>query len=121
MSVTPDISAERFHESDGDRFNVKLSTPDLEVNVLIRPEEIDLLSRVRGTPWESGSLRIGSAAGVPAWWCVTGEPQALSIVVGRDDQTWVVAVQFPLETIDAIVTEVQACASSTGSSYRTMM
>ena len=108
MSATPDISVERFLESDGDHFNVKLSTPDLELNVLVRPEEADLLGRVRGTPWESGSLRIGTTAGVPAWWCA-GEPRHFPSWLAETTRPGPSPCSSPLETIDAIITEVRAC------------
>ena len=60
----------------------------------------------------SGSLRIGSSAGAPAWWSVEeDETGMLSILIGSDDESWGIAILLPLDTIDEIVREVEACRS----------
>lgn len=58
----------------------------------------------------SGSLRIGSSAGAPAWWSVEqDETGMLSILIGADDESWDIAILLPLDTIDEIIREVDAC------------
>jgi hypothetical protein len=94
-------------------YAIKIGTPVFEVNVWVPVGEAVRLKEVRKTPWGSGALGIGRSAGSPAWWCVGDEgeeKETLSILVGQDDQTWDIALRFPLETIDAVIQEVEACS-----------
>ena len=97
-------------------YAVKIGTEAFEVNVAVPLEDAARLKEVLTAPWLSGALRIGSSAGAPAWWCVGGDDEdakTLSILVGTDDEAWDIALQLPLETIEAVVREVATCAKPT--------
>ena len=99
-------------DEEGALLNIKLATEAFEVNVLVPVAQAGLLARVRETPWASGALQIGTSAGAPAWWCrgdADGEdPETMSILVGEDDQSWDIALQFPIATIDEVLRAVAA-------------
>jgi|SRR3972149_7873913 len=115
--MQPSVSVEA-RVDDGVRvYAIKIGTPSFEVNVDVPHGDAPRLKKVSNSPWLSGALRIGTSAGAPAWWCVAGQDEeikGLSILVGHDDQTWDIALQLPLETIDAVVHEVDVCARQQG-------
>jgi hypothetical protein len=111
--LNPSVSVEVLGQGGARSYAIKIGTPLFEINVTVPFADAAKLKRVRNTPWLSGALQIGESAGAPAWWCVNpehSERQSLSILVGHDDQTWDIALQFPLETIDMVVQEVGACS-----------
>jgi hypothetical protein len=112
-SVTVDV----VPDAEVSAYNVKISTDAFEVNVIVAVAEADGLKRVRNTSWESGALRIGTSAGVPAWWCAGdgGHQNTLSILIGEDDETWQIALQLPIEAIDDILREIADADSATSS------
>ncbi len=101
----PSVVADRSE----DGVVVKISMPQLEINVWIPQEELSNLEQVRTTLWDKGSLRIGRSAGEAAWWSADLQEQTLSIVIGHDDETWDVGAILPLATLDLILTEVERC------------
>ena len=107
MHVTgPSVSVEPT--ADGE-YNLKIGTESFELNVSASAAELGRLGDVRAAPWTAGALRIGTVAGVPAWWCVSDpeeEAQTLSILVGSDDETWDVGVHLPRSALDDIVARV---------------
>ena len=99
-------------DDEGALLDIKIATGTIEVNVLVPVDQAGLLGRVRDTPWASGALQIGTSAGAPAWWC-TGDADGedsdnMSILVGEDDQSWDIALQFPIATIDEVLRAVAA-------------
>ena len=91
-------------------YSLKLQTDAFELNVRIRPDEVEKFEQVRNMPWVKGSVRIGECAGSPAFWCV-GEDgdDSVSILVGTDDECWDFAVSLPPDTTDVIRRELTAC------------
>ena len=109
--MDPSVAVDVVDE-EGRLYNIKIATDAFEVNVLVPVEQAALLDRVRQTPWASGALQIGTSAGAPAWWCIGDadreDPDRMSILVGEDDQSWDIAVQVPIATIDEVLREIGA-------------
>jgi hypothetical protein len=105
----PSVTVENVDDSG--TFLVKIATDHVEMNVWVQEADLPKLAEVRGRRWELGALRIGRSAGTPAWWSVEAEEdgRSLSIVVGDDDESWDLNFRFPLETLDAILREIDAC------------
>ena len=110
--MQPSVTVEALTEAEGRSYLIKIGTPAFEANVVVPFEEAGRLKEVRETAWLSGALRIGSTSGVPTWWCVVedDDERTLSILIGSDDQSWDIALQLPLGTIDAVLREIAACA-----------
>ena len=105
----PSVTVENVDDSG--TFLIKIATHDVEMNVWVLEADLGKLVEVRGRRWEVGALRIGRSAGTPAWWSVEAEEEgrSLSIVVGDDEESWDLNFRFPLETLDEILREVEAC------------
>ena len=94
----------------GRRYAIKLQTDAFEVNLWVRPEDVAKFDQVRAARWATGAVRIGEAAGGGAFWCVGDEgDDSVSLLIGRDDETWDIAVSLPPDTLAAITREVAAC------------
>lgn len=106
MAMEVDVSVD-FDEPEK-IYAVKIQTDLMEINVWIPIADTSKLQHVRRTPWVNGALRIGVSASSPAFWCV--DDDMLSILVGPDDQTWDIAVSFPVNTIDKILDEIEKLA-----------
>ena len=106
----PSVTVENVDE--GGTFLIKIATHDVEMNVWVLGTDLPKLVEVRGRRWELGALRIGRSAGTNVWWSVEAEEdgRSLSLVVGEDDESWDLNFRFPLETLDDILREVDACA-----------
>ena len=116
-SLGTSVAAEAtLDAADGHFIAIKIGTPSFELNIAVPIGEIPLLARVRGRRWSDGALRIGRSAGAAAWWSVDDEHGVpyLSILVGHDDQTWDIAAQLPIHTIEDVVREVEASAKEAG-------
>jgi hypothetical protein len=105
------VTANPYGDGKGNwLYFLKIQTRAFELNVRVRPDEVEKFERVRRTPWVKGSVRIGESAGSPAFWCVGGEgEESVSILVGSDDECWDLAVSLPPDTIDVIRREIANC------------
>jgi hypothetical protein len=111
--MKPSITVDCEENEGGCRYHIKIGTDSFEINVDVPVEFVDRLNLVRQTPWGSGALHIGTSAGMPAWWCVGDESEdtrILSILVGQDDETWDIAVQLPIDTVDEVLREIAECS-----------
>ncbi len=111
------VAAEATLDAAEGRFiAIKIGTPSFELNIAVPIGEMSLLARVGGRRWSDGALRIGTSAGAAAWWSVDEENGVpyLSILVGHDDQTWDIAAQLPVDTIQDVVREVEASVREAG-------
>jgi hypothetical protein len=89
-------------------YALKIQTEGYELNVYLRPEEIEAVSGVRSASWDNrGSLAIGRTAGACAFWC--SDAEHLSIVVGRDDENWDFSVTLPVHACEEILEELNRC------------
>ena len=109
----PSVTVEAVDDSV---FVIGLSTDAVEIHIFMDAVEAPKLSEVRGRRWELGALRIGRSLETPAWWSVEAEEEGrnLSIVFGDDDQSWGLALRFPLEAIDEIRRKVDTCPPPQG-------
>jgi hypothetical protein len=94
-----DVSVERT--SDG-RLAVKLQTDEWEVNVHASAAELAQLRGVRAANWnERRSIRAGESAGAAVFWSANGD--AVTVLIGHDDEAWDVAVTVPQAVVEEIV------------------
>jgi hypothetical protein len=96
--------------NDGDRptlLLVKLQAAGWEFNVQASPSELEQLREIRGADWAArGTLHLGESAGAPVHWAIDGD--TVTVMVGHDDETWDIAIQMPVDTVERIVAEVDA-------------
>lgn len=87
--------------ADG-RLAVRLQGPLWEVNVWVSVEELARLRGIREADWnERRSIRAGQSAGASVFWASDGGD--VTLMVGPDDESWDLAVTFPVETVDAVL------------------
>lgn len=97
-------------EIDG-RYAIKISAETWEVNVRATPQDVAELSAVRGAAWsDRGSIAVGEAAGAAAFWSSEGD--MVTLLIGHDDETWDVAVSFPISILDEILESIARDASA---------
>ena len=73
---------------------LKISGAQYELNVFFQFAEITALESVPNASWHHGALNIGSCAGHRVWWSC--DDSVVSVLVGRDDQTWDFGIDIPL-------------------------
>jgi hypothetical protein len=77
------------------------------LHLWIYGDQIDLIPRVREANWDDRqSLRIGRTAGTAAFW--SADAELVSILLGKDDESWDVALRFPVDALDRIYSEVSS-------------
>jgi hypothetical protein len=82
---------------------VKLQDSAWELNIHASPGDLSKLTSIRATNWAGRrSLRIGTCAGAPVWWCE--QDGNVTILVGADDEIWDAAVTVPIATVQEILT-----------------
>jgi hypothetical protein len=93
--------------SDGSlRYGIKIQLKDSEVNIWVKPEEMDLFSQVQAASWDDRrSIRIGSCFDAPVYWC--SDSGTVSILIGHDDETWDVCFTLPQSIIHDIEAELR--------------
>lgn len=97
-------------EIDG-RYAIKISSETWEVNVRVTPQDIAELTTVRGAAWPArDSIALGEAAGGGTFWSSEGD--IVTVLIGHDDETWDVAVSFPISVVDEILQLVSRDASA---------
>jgi hypothetical protein len=89
---------------------VKLQTDEWEVNVVGAKADRLKLEGIRSASWdERASIRAGESAGAPVFWALDGD--AVTLLIGHDDETWDVAITLPVAAVDEIVRLVDASRS----------
>jgi hypothetical protein len=116
-SADVSVSVEAVLEDGQQFYVVKVSRPVFEVNVRVPSRDVQKFTKVRTTPWESGSLRIGESAGAPAFWALS-EDGTVSILIGHDDEIWDIAVSVPPDTIEEILREIEASSHVSNREHR---
>jgi hypothetical protein len=90
---------------------VKLQAETWELNLWAPLADLARLREVRDADWAARrSLAIGTCAGAPVYWAMSGwglRQAEVVILVGHDDETWDVAVGIPLATADEIASLAQ--------------
>jgi hypothetical protein len=80
----------------------KISDVAWELNIRAGRSEFDSLRHVRQADWnERRSLGLGSVAGSSAFW--TYADGRVTVLIGHDDETWDVAIDFPVEVVDDLL------------------
>lgn len=97
-----DVILER--EADGEIL-VKIQAPAWEVNVRAAADDLAKLNDIRSADWDRRrSVQVGESADASAFWSCRGEE--VTLMIGHDDETWDVAVIFPVAIVQAIVEEL---------------
>ena len=97
-----DVTLDR--EADGGIL-VKIQAPAWEVNVRASADDLTKLNDIRSADWdERRSVQVGESAEASAFWSCRGDEVTLTI--GHDDETWDVAVTFPVAIVQTIVEEL---------------
>ncbi len=80
---------------------VKIQADEWKVNIRASRIELTAFSRIRSADWdERRSLRAGESAGAPVFWASDGDNATL--MIGRDDETWDIAVTLPVTAVENI-------------------
>jgi hypothetical protein len=83
-------------------FLLKFQGDGFEVNVWARIDDVLRLQAIReADSTERGTIRAGECAGGFAFWGIDG--QAVTLLVGSDDEAWDFAVTMPLTAVDEVV------------------
>jgi hypothetical protein len=86
---------------------VMLQSPSWVFSFRATLGELDGLRSIREADWLARrSLHIGRSADAPVHWAVNGE--TVTILIGHDDETWDIALEVPVVTVDDIVAQAAA-------------
>lgn len=99
------IADKALLEDDTAAIAVKLSSPLIEVNVLLSREEVRCLPKVLVLGKQSRGLRLGTSANSPVHWAY-GENGSIDLLIGYDDETWDIGITIPRSTFEEIINEV---------------
>ncbi|HPT50379.1 MAG TPA: hypothetical protein PKZ22_09275 [Accumulibacter sp.] len=106
MAFNFDVTCEEGHFPDGSHaLSLKLSSPNLEVNVWLPRADAGMLATIPGVG--ARAMRLGLAAHSPVHWVRTEDGEVL-LLIGDDDQTWDLAISVPAVTIDAALSQIHA-------------
>jgi hypothetical protein len=87
---------------EGPDVHVKLQDASWEINFGGTRAELAGLRSIRDADWDDRrSLHVGRSAGALVHWSFRDE--TVTIMVGHDDETWDIAVEVPVATVDEIV------------------
>lgn len=97
-----EVTLER--EADGGIL-VKLQAPGWEVNVRASAGDLRKLDGIRSADWDQRrSIRVGESAEASVFWSCREDE--VTLMIGQDDETWDVAVGFPIQVVNSIVEEL---------------
>jgi hypothetical protein len=86
----------------GSEVMVKLQAESWELNIWASFADLVRLRDICGADWSARrTLAVGTCADAPVFWA-SAEGQVM-ILIGRDDETWDIAVTVPLATVHEIV------------------
>jgi len=89
-------------DDDGPDVHVKLQDASWEINFGATRAELAALRSIRDADWDDRrSLHVGRSAGALLHWSCRDD--TVTIMMGRDDETWDIAVEVPVATVDEIV------------------
>jgi hypothetical protein len=84
---------------------LRISGPGYYLLIAMPAPELASLRDVQGASWEARrTITAGRALDNPVHWCQsTVDPQAISVLVGADDETWALALEFPADVLLNVV------------------
>jgi hypothetical protein len=84
---------------------LRISGPGYYLLIAMPAPELAILRDVQGASWEARrTITAGRVLDSPVHWCQsTVDPQAVSVLVGADDETWELALEFPDEVLLTVV------------------
>ncbi|MBC6462088.1 hypothetical protein, partial [Actinomadura sp. HBU206391] len=90
-----------LNESAGSVVVMKLQTETWELNIWAPMTDLVRLHDIDDADWDTRrSLAIGTCAGSPVHWAMSGG--RATILIGHDDETWDIAVTVPVQTVHEI-------------------
>ena len=80
---------------------LRLSNQGFLLLIQITPAELATLSGVSVADWDDRkAIKAGETLGSPVFWCrSTNDPAGVTVLVGADDETWALAVEFPADVL----------------------
>jgi hypothetical protein len=101
-----DLVADVEVDADGQTAAVKIYCHEWEVNLRAAASDLLRLYQVDRAFFSTRScLAIGRSAGMPVFWC--SKDDKVTILIGRDEETWDIAVGVPLATAHEIAHQVE--------------
>lgn len=92
MADTPTLTFDRSTDASGPSL-LKVQVPTIEINIFLSVADLESLRDLREASWDDRrSIRAGSVAGSPVFWCCSGEE--VTLLVGSDDEAWDLAFSF---------------------------
>jgi hypothetical protein len=84
---------------------VKIQALAWEVNVRSSADDLRKLKDIRSADWDQRrSVQVGASAEASAFWSCRGDE--VTLMIGHNDETWDVAVTFPVAIVQAIVKDL---------------
>ena len=92
-----------YDESDG---LLTVSADGVSLLIRIQRSDLQVLAGIPSAWWlQRRSIAAGTALGNPVFWCRDEEaPDIAVILVGRDDETWELALHVPLHLVIGLAT-----------------
>jgi hypothetical protein len=107
--IDSDVTIEERDEDGIPAFAIKITSALIELNVTIPQSEISQLKMALSKDWASGTIRLGTSAGAPVYWCAA-EHGNLSVLIGHDDQTWDIGLTLPASVVPMIFDSLPSAA-----------
>ena len=84
---------------------LRISGPGFYLMIQMPINELVSLRGVQAASWnERGTISAGKALGKPVHWCQSSvDPGAVSVLVGADDETWELALEFPADVLRVVL------------------
>lgn len=92
-----------YDQSDG---ILTVSADGVSLLIRIHNSDLQVLAGIPAAWWlQRRSIKAGTALGNPVFWCRDDEaPDTAVILVGRDDETWELALHVPLDLVTGLAT-----------------
>jgi hypothetical protein len=99
------VESEASADYDAPDQVLRISRPGYYLVIQMPINELIALRGVQAASWnERGTISAGKAFGKPVHWCQSSvDPGAVSVLVGADDETWELALEFPADVLLGVV------------------
>lgn len=96
-----------YDEQQNPFYLLKIRSDDYwELNISLNDEELNSVPNIINSSWnERSSLKIGKCLGSPTFWSY--ENENLSILVGKDDETWEFGVNIKGKFVKYLLEEIE--------------
>lgn len=85
---------------------LKISSHIWEINIDLKEQELDLLTKVKNARWdERDSIIIGKCLNSPVFWSC--QERKVSILIGHDDECWDICVSIEKKYLKDLESEIE--------------